>query len=193
VSPNDPIARFRELYEEAKARIPVDPNAMVLATVGADGQPSARVVLMKDFGQDGFVFYTNQESRKGMDLSKNPRAALLFYWSPLQKQVRIEGLVSSVEGAEADAYFATRPRPSQAGAWASEQSRPLVDRGALERAADEVERRYQGKPIPRPPHWGGYRLWPDSIEFWSARPNRLHDRQLFTRAPDGWSVQRLYP
>jgi pyridoxamine 5'-phosphate oxidase len=193
VSPKDPIARFKELFEEAKAVIPTDPNAMVLATVGADGLPSARVVLLKDFDERGFVFYTNQHSRKGKDLLAHPHAALVFYWPPLQRQVRVEGSVEVVSNAEADAYFASRARLSQAGAWASQQSRPLLDRRELERAVEEVEHRYQDAPIPRPAHWGGYRLVPTAIEFWAGRPNRLHDRELYTKSPTGWTVQRLFP
>lgn len=189
----DPIALFTELFTQAKAAIPVDPNAMVLATVDSRGRPSARVVLLKDFGPSGFVFYTNLKSHKGGDLKTNPYAALCFHWSALQKQVRIEGKTSPVSDAEADAYFATRARLSQVGAWASQQSEPLPDRKVLEDAVKEIERRYEGKPVPRPPHWHGYRLVPDSIEFWSARDNRLHERQLFTQSSAGWTMKLLYP
>jgi pyridoxamine 5'-phosphate oxidase len=191
----DPFARFAAWYAEAVKAIPEEPNAMVLSTVGADGRPSARVVLMKGFDARGFVFYSNAESRKGQELAARPAASLNFHFRPLGRQVRVEGFTELVSKQEADAYFATRPRGSQVGAWASSQSAPLPSRATLEARVAEVEAKYQGKPIPRPPHWHGYRLVPDRMEFWVGRENRLHERELFTRAsPDAsWTVQHLYP
>jgi pyridoxamine 5'-phosphate oxidase len=191
----DPFARFAAWYAEAVKAIPVDPNAMVLSTVGAAGRPSARVVLLKGFDARGFVFYTNLESRKGQELAARPAAALTFYFQPLARQVRVEGLVQSVSPEEADAYFATRARGSQIGAWASAQSTPLPSRETLEARFADVAARYQGQSIPRPAHWSGFRLVPDRIEFWVGRENRLHEREVFLRegphAP--WTVQHLYP
>ena len=166
---------------------------MTLATCTAAGAPSARIVLLKDWDARGFVFYTNKESRKGDELAANPRAALLFHWKSLHRQVRIEGHVEDVTPAEADAYHASRARVSRLGAWASIQSRPLGDRAELERRVAEYEALYPGEAIPRPPYWSGYRLVPASIEFWQDMPFRLHDRNVFTRTPDGWSVGKLYP
>jgi pyridoxamine 5'-phosphate oxidase len=192
---NDPFARFAAWYAEAVKAIAVDPNAMVLSTVGPDGRPSARVVLMKGFDAQGFVFYTNLDSRKGQELAAQPAAALTFHFSPLGRQVRVEGLTHPVTTEEADSYFATRPRGSQVGAWASSQSAPLPSRATLEARVAEVEARYRGQPIPRPPHWGGYRLVPDQMEFWVGRDNRLHERDVFRRKrPDApWTLQQLYP
>ena len=191
----DPFQQFAEWFREAEAAVPVDPNAMVLSTVGADGRPSSRVVLLKGFDQEGFVFYGNLESRKFRDLRAHPWAALNFHWKPLGKQVRIEGRTTQVSDAEADTYFATRPRGSQVGAWASRQSEPLASREALEAAVREVEARYSGREVPRPPHWSGFRLEPDRIEFWQAREFRLHDRHVFCRAARdaAWTIERLYP
>jgi pyridoxamine 5'-phosphate oxidase len=191
----DPFARFAAWYAEAVKAIPEEPNAMVLSTVGADGRPSARVVLMKGFDARGFVFYSNAESRKGQELAARPAASLNFHFRPLGRQVRVEGFTELVSKQEADAYFATRPRGSQVGAWASSQSAPLPSRATLEARVAEVEAKYQGKPIPRPPHWHGYRLVPDRMEFWVGRENRLHEREVFTRTrPDApWTVQHLYP
>jgi len=192
---NDPFLRFAAWYTEAEKAIPVDPNAMVLSTVGPDGAPSARVVLLKGFDAGGFIFYTNTQSRKGRELAGNPLAALTFHLRPLGRQVRIEGRVTPVAASEADAYFASRPRGAQVGAWASDQSAPLPARAALEARVAEVEARFRDRPVPRPPHWSGYRLVPSRIEFWTGRDDRLHERELFQRtAPDGaWSVQLLYP
>ena len=191
----DPFEQFAEWFREAEAAVPVDPNSMVLSTVGPDGHPSSRVVLLKGFDRDGFVFYGNLESRKFRELRTNPWAALNFHWKPLEKQVRIEGRVTQVSDQEADAYFATRPRGSQIGAWASRQSEPLASRAVLEAAVREVEARHAGQQVPRPPYWSGFRLDPDRIEFWKSGDFRLHDRELFRRtsrdAP--WTVERLYP
>src|SRR5450631_1546473 len=191
----DPFQRFAAWYADAVKAIPEEPNAMVLSTVGEGGRPSARVVLLKGFDTRGFVFYTNLESRKGSELAAHPAAALTFYFRPLHRQVRVEGQAEAVSAQEADDYFATRTRGSQVGAWASAQSAPLPSRATLEARVAEVEAKYQGKPIPRPPHWHGYRLVPDRMEFWVGRENRLHERELFTRAsPEAsWTVQHLYP
>lgn len=192
---NDPFVRFAAWYAEAEKATPEDPNAMVLSTVGPDGAPSARVVLLKSFDAGGFVFYTNTRSRKGRELAANPLAALTFHFRPLGRQVRIEGPVTPVAAEEADAYFASRPRGAQVGAWASDQSAPLSGRPALEARVAEVEARFRDGAVPRPPHWSGYRLVPSCIEFWTGRDNRLHERELFQRtSPEGaWTVQLLYP
>jgi pyridoxamine 5'-phosphate oxidase len=192
---SDPLERFSAWYAEAVKAIPEDPNAMVLSTVGPTGRPSARVVLLKGFDARGFVFYTNLESRKGQELAAHPAACLTFHFRPLGRQVRVEGSVQPVSQSEADAYFATRPRGSQVGAWASDQSAPLPSRSVLERRFTEVEAHYRGKPIPRPPHWSGFRLVPERIEFWVGRENRLHEREVFARqGPDApWTEVSLYP
>jgi pyridoxamine 5'-phosphate oxidase len=189
----DPFALFDEWFAEASAAEPNEPEAMTVATTGADGQPSARMVLLKAHGPEGFTFYTHEQSAKGQDLAENPRAALLFHWKPLCRQVRIEGSVERVSGVEADAYFATRGRDSQLGAWASDQSRPLDSRATFEQRFEDARHRFEGRDVPRPPSWGGYRVIPDRIEFWTAREHRLHERRLFTRAGDGWSEGLLYP
>jgi pyridoxamine 5'-phosphate oxidase len=191
----DPFQQFADWFREAEVAVPVDPNAMVLSTVGPEGRPSARVVLLKGFDRDGFVFYGNLESRKFRQLRANPWAAITFHWKPLEMQVRIEGRVTQVSDQEADAYFATRARGSQIGAWASKQSDPLPSRALLEAAVQEVEARYAGREVPRPPHWSGFRLEPDRIEFWKSGQFRLHDRHVFRRAsPDAaWTEEWLYP
>lgn len=190
----DPLLQFGRWLDDAiAARLP-EPNAMTVATSAPDGAPAARMVLLRGFDDNGFVFYTNYESRKGDDLRANPRAALLFFWAELQRQVRIEGNVVRVTAEESDAYFASRPRGSQIGAWASRQSEVLPDRAALERRVVEIEALYAGRAVPRPPHWGGYRVHPLRIEFWQGRASRLHDRLRFRRLKGGeWLRERLSP
>ena len=189
----DPLVLFDEWFAEARASEINDPEAMALATADATGQPSVRMVLLKGHGPDGFVFYTNDQSGKGEQLAANPRAALLFHWKSLRRQVRVEGRVERVSAAEADAYFASRARDSQLGAWASDQSRPLDSRETFERRFEQVKSRFEGQDVTRPPHWGGYRVVPNRIEFWRDRPYRLHERRLFTRSNGGWSEGLLYP
>jgi len=189
----DPHALFEEWLAEARLSEPNDPEAMALATADAEGRPSARMVLLKGHDARGFVFYTNCESRKGDELAANPRAALLFHWKSLRRQVRIEGRVEIVSDAEADAYFATRARESQLGAWASDQSRPMESRAAFEARYQALVEKYDGRDVPRPPHWRGYRVAPERIEFWTGREHRLHDRRLFARTEAGWAESLLYP
>jgi len=193
--PADPWVLFREWYALAGKNEPIDPNAMSLATVGGDGMPSLRVVLMKDFDEKGLVFFTNRESRKGEQLAKHPKAGICLHWKSLHRQIRAEGLITQTSDAESDAYHATRPRGSQIGAWASHQSQPLDDRTTLERRAAELEKQYEGKPVPRPPYWGGYRLTPLMLEFWQERGFRLHDRVVYRRqdANGPWAIERLNP
>ena len=191
----DPLRQFERWLQEAiRAALP-EPTAMTLATVGADGRPAARVVLLKGVGPDGFVFFTNHDSRKGRELALHPDAALCFHWVELERQVRIEGTASKVTSAESDAYFASRPRSSRLGAWASPQSRPIPDRGWLEREFAEVEARYAGdnSAVPRPPFWGGYCVRPSSVEFWQGRSSRLHDRIVYRRDAARWQIERLAP
>jgi pyridoxamine 5'-phosphate oxidase len=190
----DPHALFEEWFAEAKQSEPNDPDAMAVASVGPDGQPSVRMVLLKGHDARGFVFYTNHHSRKGHELLAHPQAALMFHWKTLRRSVRIEGAVSPVSEAEADAYFASRGRDSRIGAWASDQSQPLDARETFEARVDAVRARFDGQDVPRPPHWSGFRVAPDRIEFWRDRPARLHERRLFTRTPDdGWTEGLLYP
>jgi pyridoxamine 5'-phosphate oxidase len=192
----DPIARFAALLEAARRvgpeRLP-EPTAFALATVGLDGQPSARMLLLKDASDAGFVFYTNLGSRKARDLLARPAAAMVFHWQPLDRQVRVEGTIERVTDEEADAYFATRGRGSQIGAWASRQSEPMVDARELDRRFAEFEARFAGRTVPRPPHWSGFRLVPARVEFWISQPSRLHTRHLYSRDGDRWRVETLYP
>jgi pyridoxamine 5'-phosphate oxidase len=193
LSEEDPFALFAEWLEEAGKKEPNDPNAMTVSTVDAEGMPDSRMVLLKDVDPRGFVFYTNTESAKGVELSGQPKAALLFHWKSLRRQVRIRGVVEPVSEAEADAYFASRARHSQLGAWASDQSRPLPDRLALEKRVAEMGLKFGLGKVPRPPHWSGYRIVPATLEFWRDRPFRLHERLVFERADGGWTTKRLFP
>ncbi len=192
--PPDPITLFLTVRSRAERQEPWEATACVLATADARGRPSARFVLVKEVDADGFWFYTNEESLKGRDLAENPWAALCFHWSSEHVQFRVEGRVEKARAERSDAYFAGRPRISQIGAWASEQSRPLASRDALLQRVRELETMYEGKPIPRPPHWGGYRVIPERIEHWQEGEFRLHDRHLYERQPDGsWNITRLSP
>lgn len=189
----DPLALFDQWFAEARESEPNDPEAMALATVDPSAQPSVRMVLLKGHGPAGFVFYTNEQSAKGGQLAANPRAALLFHWKSLRRQVRIEGPVERVPDRDADVYFATRARDSQLGAWASDQSRPLDSSETFERRFAEMQQKFDGQGVPRPPHWGGYRVVPERIEFWTDRPHRLHERRLFVLEGEGWAEGLLYP
>ena len=189
----EPFDEFSRWFAEAQASEPRDANAMTVATVTPEGAPAARMILLKGVDEDGFVFYTNLDSRKGGEIAASGRAALLFHWKSLRRQVRVEGPVEAVSDEEADAYFASRSRDSQLGAWASQQSRPLDSRGPFEAAYRAVKERFEGGPVPRPPRWSGFRVLPERMEFWSDRPHRLHERRLFVRDGDGWSEGLLYP
>ena len=190
---DDPIALFDRWLAEAEQSEPNDPNAMALATADARGRPSARMVLLKGHGPEGFVFYTNRGSRKAAELGDNAQASLLFHWKSLRRQVRVTGPVTRVGDAESDAYFASRGRDSRIGAWASDQSRPLDSRATFEARVEEMRARFDGQDVPRPPFWGGYRVAAEEIEFWQDRAHRLHERRLFTRAGGTWNEGLLFP
>lgn len=190
---DDPIALFEAWFAEARASEPNDADAMALATATPDGRPSVRMVLLKGYGPEGFTFYTNADSRKGEELAADPHAALLFHWKSLRRQVRVEGRVAEVSPDEADAYFASRSRDSQIGAHASDQSRPLDDRSTFEQRYEAMKQRYEGRDVPRPKRWTGFRVTPERLEFWTDRPHRLHERRLFVRDGDGWIEGLLYP
>jgi pyridoxamine 5'-phosphate oxidase len=192
LSSANPITEFLSAVERAAAR-GVDTAPVALATADAQGRPSVRTVLLRGANERGFVFHTNYDSRKARELTENPHAALCVHWHSLEEQIRIEGPVRQLDDAESDAYFASRPRGSQLGAWASKQSMPLASRETLEEEYRAVERRYEGETVPRPPYWGGFRLTPVRIEFWFGRPDRLHDRLLYQRSGDRWTIERLYP
>lgn len=191
--PNDPFALFDTWYAEARESEINDSNAMALATVNAHGIVSSRMVLLKGHGPDGFVFYTNRQSRKARDLTDDAAVALLFHWKSLRRQIRIEGRVSHASDAESDAYFASRSRDSQLGAWASDQSRTMPDRATFEARFEAMKTRFEGQDVPRPPHWGGYRVTPSAIEFWRDGAHRLHERTVYTRSGTGWTTELLYP
>ena len=191
----DPISRFIELFEQASKRPDIaEPTATAVATADARGRPAVRMLLLKGVDERGFVYFTNFESRKGREMAENPYVALCFHWQPMEQQVRVEGKVERVSDEEADEYFASRARGSQIGAWASQQSRPLSGRAELEARIQEVERLYEGRDVPRPPHWTGFRVVPERIEFWSGRNARLHDREVYLSDGNGdWTIERLYP
>ena len=189
----DPLRQFQRWFDEARDAGIVAPESMALATATPDGRPSVRMVLLKGADEAGFAFHTNYESRKGGELEANPHASLLFHWQPLGRQLRVEGRVERVPAEESEAYFRSRPLGSRLAAWASPQSRPLADRDELERLYAEAAARFPGEEVPRPPHWGGFRLVPDAYEFWQHAANRLHDRIRYERAADGWKRERLAP
>lgn len=190
----NPVEQFTVWFEQAIATQLPEPNAMTIATATANGRPSARIVLLKDYDERGFVFYTNYDSNKGQQLLENPWGAIVFWWAQLERQVRIEGSVEQVSAEEADAYFESRPKGSQLGAWASNQSQVIASREVLEQSLQQLQEKYENQQVPRPPHWGGFRVIPTEIEFWQGRPSRLHDRLIYHRGDDGsWTMQRLSP
>ena len=192
-APTEPWELFSSWFEIARETKILEPNAMILSTVMQDGQPTSRVVLLKDFDQNGLVFFTNYLSQKGEQLAHNPRASILFWWEPLQRQIRVEGEVVKIDEEDSDAYFQSRPYGSRLGAWISEQSQTIVDRIALEKRQIEFEKKFEDGNVPRPDHWGGYRLAPNKFEFWQGRSNRLHDRLLYQMKQDSWTRVRLAP
>ncbi len=189
----DPVVQFRRWLEEAESAGVPEPNAMTLATADAEGDPAARIVLLRGVDDRGFVFFTDYRSQKGRELEANPRAALVFFWHALERQVRVSGSVARVTRAESASYFETRPRGSQLGAWGSEQSAVVTGRDAIDQAVESAGRRFADQPVPCPPHWGGYRVEPREIEFWQGRPSRLHDRLRYSRVAGAWKVERLSP
>jgi pyridoxamine 5'-phosphate oxidase len=189
----DPIVQFRAWFEAASAAGVPEPNGMTLATATPDARPSARIVLLKGFDERGFSFFTNYESRKARELEANPRASLVFFWHAMERQIRVDGRVERVSDEESDRYFALRPLGARLGAWSSRQSDVVADRATLEAALADLERRYPDGDVPRPPHWGGYRVVPEEFEFWQGRPNRLHDRLRYRRIASGWALDRLSP
>ncbi len=190
---HDPVVQFHTWFQNAIDAGLHEPNAMILATATTDGKPSARTVLLKGYDEQGFVFYTNYEGRKAGELETNPRCALLFYWGELERQVRVEGIGSRISEQESDEYFASRPRGSQLGAWASQQSRVVDGRRSLEQKLHSLQAEYEDREVPRPPFWGGYRVEPEAIEFWQGRESRLHDRLVYHREDGAWRIERLQP
>jgi pyridoxamine 5'-phosphate oxidase len=189
----NPLFQFAKWFEEAVAAQVIDPNAMTLCSATKEGKPSARIVLLRNFSEIGFVYYSNYNSRKGAEIEKNPNCALLFFWPELERQIRIEGVVQKQSSEESDLYFNSRPRESKLGAWTSEQSKKIINREVLNKEFEKISLQYPDENVPRPPHWGGYLLKPITIEFWQGRPNRLHDRILYTIENNTWKIERLAP
>lgn len=189
----NPILQFAKWFEEAVGAQVIDPNAMTVCSATKEGKPSARILLLRNFSEDGFIYYTNYNSRKGIEIAENPYCALLFFWPELERQIRIEGVVQKQTVEESNLYFNSRPRESKIGAWASEQSKVIVNREVLNEKHEKFSEKYPDENVPRPPHWGGYLLRPVSIEFWQGRPNRLHDRILYTKENNSWKIERLSP
>ena len=189
----DPVVQFEYWFDEAMGAAVPEPHAFMIATVDGEGKPSARIVLLRNADQNGFVFFTNYNSRKGHNVEINPNVSATFFWQELQRQVRVEGTIEKISAAESDDYFASRPRESQIGAWASNQSEELASREALEQRIADLTQQYEGQTVPRPPHWGGYRIKPNRVEFWQGRPSRLHDRFLYNLQNGSWTIKRLNP